>query len=106
MSSLGIVQISRARRGEPLASLFLAPCACCAGSGRQPSARAGAENLLTALRCERHPVARVRVAPGLRDFLAGPGAGAWRRAVERLGQEPPLVADPTLPPAEFAIDGG
>jgi ribonuclease G len=105
MSSLGIVQVSRARRGEPLAGLFLAPCACCAGSGRQPSARAGAEALLAALRRERRPVARVRVAPGLRDFLAGSGAGAWRRAVERLGQEPALAADPSLPPAGFAVDG-
>ena len=40
MSSLGIVQISRARRGQPLAGLFQAPCACCGGDGLQPRARA------------------------------------------------------------------
>ena len=37
VSSLGIVQISRARRGQPLASLFQAPCACC--GGLRPAAR-------------------------------------------------------------------
>ena len=49
MSSLGIVQISRARRGAPLAARFRAPCACCGGTGAEPSARVSAEQLLTAL---------------------------------------------------------
>jgi ribonuclease E/ribonuclease G len=104
MSSLGIVQLSRARRGQPLASLLAAPCARCGGSGHQPSSRAGAERLLLALRGIRGAVAGVRVAADLGAFLAGPGAAGWRHAVARLGQEPPRRVDPTLTPAGFAID--
>ena len=60
MSSLGVVQISRARRGQPLASLFLASCTCCGGSGHRTSPRADAERLFAALervawRRDRHP---------------------------------------------------
>jgi Rne/Rng family ribonuclease len=104
MSSLGIVQISRARRGEALASRFQAACAACRGSGRQPSARVGAEQLLQSLLHARGPVARIRVAADLRAFLAGQGASGWRRAVQRLGHEPPLTVDASLPPAGFTID--
>ena len=107
MSSLGIVQISRARRGEPLASLFVTPCACCAGSGRQPSARAGAEGLLTALAASAGPVARVRVAPGLRDS-SSPGPAPARGGARSSGSARSRRWSPTLAlaPAGFAVDGG
>ncbi len=104
VSSLGIVQISRARRGQPLAGLFQAPCACCGGDGLQPSARALAEPLLVALQNARHPVMGVRVVAPLRSFLTGAGADAWRRTVARVGYEPKLTLDPSLHRAGFAVD--
>lgn len=106
MSSLGIVQLSRARRGQPLAAQFLVPCSCCDGSGQQGSPRAGAERLLAELRRTRRPPGRVRVARDLADFLAGNGKRGWRYTVERLGSEPMLVTDARLPPGGFAIEEG
>lgn len=106
MSSLGTVLVSRARRGQPLAGLLQAACACCGGSGRQPSPRAMAERLLGELARRQRPVEAVRVAGDLMGFLrGGQGAAAWRQLARRIGYEPALTADPTLAPAGFAIEG-
>lgn len=106
MSALGIVQISRARRGEALADRLLARCARCGGAGHQPSARATAERLLGALLRETRPVDGVRVGAALERFLErGEGAGAWATLARRLGYRPRLAVDGTLPDAGFALDG-
>lgn len=104
MSALGIVQISRARRGEPLASRLQVRCRCCGGRGHEASPRAGAEALLRELAAAVRPAAAIRLSGELKRFLETEGAEAWRRAVERLGAAPPLVIDPSLPAAGFALE--
>ena len=104
MSSLGIVPLSRARRGQPLASRFLAECARCGGSGQVPSPRATAERVLMALRGARGLVARVRVPPAVRALLLA--SSAWREALARLGQAPELVADAALAAGELVVEEG
>jgi ribonuclease G len=104
VSSLGIVQISRARRGQPLASLFQVPCSCCSGGGLQPSGRALAEPLFAALQSARHPILGIRMVANLRAYLMETGAAGWRRTIERLGYEPRLTIDPSLHRAGFTID--
>lgn len=104
MTPLGIVQISRARRGEPLAARFVTLCACCGGTGQQPSARAGVERLLGELRRGKQPIERIRLARDLSDYLLGPAKPAWQHACERLGYTPPLTVDGALAPATFSID--
>ena len=104
MSSLGIVPLSRARRGQPLAARFLAPCGHCRGSGTEPSPRATAERTLAALRAARAPVRAVRVPPAVRSLLAG--SAAWRNLGQRLGSLPALEADPALPAGAFVLDAG
>lgn len=103
MSPLGIVQISRPRRGEPLASRFRAACAACDGTGLVPSPRAAAEALFAELRRRQRPAA-VRAGSELAAFLRGAGARAWRHLAERLGGEPPLAVDPDLPATGFAVE--
>ena len=102
MSSLGIVPMSRARRGEPLASRFLATCQHCGGSRCQPSPRVGAERVLAALRDARGVVGRMRVAPATRALLMA--STAWREAGQRLGVQPELLADPALAAGEMVIE--
>lgn len=106
ISPLGIVQISRARRGEPLAARHLAACACCGGSGTQPTPRIAAEQLLRALHGTRQPLVAVRVGAGLERFLRGEAAATWREAMGRLGYQPPLRTDPALKDTGFALDEG
>lgn len=104
MSSLGIVQISRARRSQPLAARHQAPCACCGGSGAQPSARANAERLVRELRARVRPVSAVRLGAELERFLQGEGAKAWQELAARLGYRPRLAVDPGLPATGFTVD--
>ena len=102
MSPLGLVALSRDRRGAPLASRFLAPCGACDGSGVAPSPRALAERVLRALRDARSMVRRVRLPPATRDVLAA--SAAWGEAVRRLGHQPELVGDRTLAAGLFVLE--
>jgi ribonuclease E/ribonuclease G len=101
MSPLGIVQISRARRGVALDARLRRACPACGGSGRIASLRLEAETLIGQLR--RHPSSprQLRAAPDLHAFLGGEGAPALAGAAP--GLTPAL--DPQLPPGGFAIDG-
>jgi Ribonuclease G/E len=104
MSYLGIVTMSRARRGQSLASRFLAPCARCGGGGVEPSSRATAERVLAAIRSARGIVGRIRMPPAVEALLAT--SAAWRNSVQHLGYEPVLVADGGLGPAAFVLEEG
>jgi Rne/Rng family ribonuclease len=97
MSPLGLVQLSRPRRGRTLAALLARPCAACAGSGRQPSLRAVAEGLIADLRRSRPP-ARLAVARDLARYLQGEAATAWASVIGA----PALVVDAELPPGAWA----
>ena len=102
MSSLGIVQLSRARRGAPLAARFRAPCACCGGTGGEPSLRAGAEQILIALQASRQMVGRIRLAPSLKRHLIG--STGWRHTVQRIGYQPELIGDDRLSGSSFVLE--
>ncbi len=105
MPALGLVAISRARRGEPLSARFLRPCPGCGGAGEVPGLRLQAERLLAELRGRTLPPAEVRVAADLQAFLGGEAGDPWRAAAARLGPVPALRADPALEPGGFAVGG-
>lgn len=105
MSPLGIVQVSRARRGEPLADRLGAACRCCDGTGRVAAPRLAAERLLRELEAARQPPGAVRVASDLARFLAEEGAAAWARLGARLGQAPRLVTDQGMAAGTFKFEG-
>jgi Rne/Rng family ribonuclease len=104
LPALGLIAVSRARRGEPLAARFLRSCPGCGGGGELPSLRMQAERLLAELRGRTLPPAEVWLAPDLQGFLAGDTGSPWRQGAARLGPVPTLRADPGLPPGEFAVD--
>jgi Rne/Rng family ribonuclease len=97
MSPLGLVQLSRPRRGRTLAALLARPCAACSGSGRQPSLRAVAEELIADLG-RRQPPAGLAVARDLARYLEGEAATAWAN----VRGAPALVVDADLPPGGWA----
>ena len=99
MSPLGLVQLSRPRRGRTLATLLTRGCPACGGTGRVPSLRAVAEELLGGLR--RGPaVRRVRAARDLAAYLKGEGAPAW----QAMAGQPPIEIDADLPPGGFVVE--
>lgn len=95
---LGLVQISRSRRGRALAALLQRPCDACGGSGRVPSLRAQAERLMGTLR--RSGGARVRAAPDLHAYLTGEAAEAWRATAGDVT----LARDPDLAAGSFTVE--
>ncbi|MFO1037324.1 MAG: ribonuclease E/G [Geminicoccaceae bacterium] len=100
MSPLGLVELSRARRGEPLAARFRRTCPTCDGNGSVPSLRASAEALLGELGSARTPPREVRVASDLAGFLEP--SPAWERTRSRLGPLA-LTVDPTLAPGGYRL---
>ena len=53
-SPLGLVELSRRRRRDSLASQYDAPCSCCAGSGRAKSVQTVCFEILRAVRRQQH----------------------------------------------------
>jgi ribonuclease G len=102
MSSLGLVTLSRARRGAALADRFTVPCGRCGGSGRDWSPRSAAERVIALLGAKTAPVARIRTAPAVKAVLEQ--AAAWREAVGRLGYAPDLIGDATLHGAQVELE--
>ena len=98
MSPLGLVQLSRPRRGRTLAALLARPCASCLGSGRQPSLRAVAEQLLARMR-QNPPTTRLAAAPDLARYLQTEAAAAWAG----LGAAPAVEVDAGLPAGAWTI---
>ncbi len=85
MSVLGLVHITRARRGQPLSARYRRHCSTCGGSGRVPSPEARLLALYQALRASARPVVAVRVGPQLAEHLRALadlswlGGTVWRR---------------------------
>lgn len=91
MSPLGIVQISRARRGRPLAARYRRPCRCCGAIGREPSLEAQIEALFSTLRSQAQPPRSIRCGQELAarlEQLALP----WLEGIA-LCRDPQLAAD-------------
>jgi Rne/Rng family ribonuclease len=103
MTSLGLVTLSRARRGAALADRFMTPCERCGGIGLDWSPRIAAERAVALLRAETAPVARVRMSPAAKTLLEK--APAWRETTERLGYVPDLVGDAGLHGAQVQLEG-
>ncbi len=97
MSPLGIMQVSRARRGRSLAVRWRRLCHCCQGTGREESLRARAEALYRDLRERSSPPRLLRTAPDLHAFLASRQPLAWLSGIT-------LEADATLPPGGFVLE--
>jgi ribonuclease E/ribonuclease G len=100
MSQLGLVQISRARRGRSLAARMLQACDACGGSGTIPSLRARAELVLGSLR--RESIRRIRAAADLAAYLDAGEAAQLRRV---MAPQTAIVADAALPPGAFELEG-
>ena len=98
MSPLGLVQLSRPRRGRTLAALMARPCGSCRGTGRQPSLRAVAEQIFARMR-ENPPVARLTAAPDLARYLETEAAAAWAG----LGAMPPIEVETGLPAGAWSV---
>jgi Ribonuclease G/E len=104
MSPLGLVQLSRRRKGPSLAEQLGRSCPRCAGSGLLPSVRRRSEELMRDLTRRPSGDRGASVAPDLHDYLAGPAAAAWRRFGERQGRAPVLQRDATLAPGDYRIE--
>lgn len=96
MSPLGLVQLSRARRGRRWSTRWHRPCPHCAGEGQIPSLRRQAEKVLAAMRGEAAPTAKLLLAPDLHAFM--------QRETPKALQMLSCRSDPTLAAGEFALE--
>ena len=103
MSPLGLIEISRARRGRPLADLLTRPCTICGGDGRLSGLRLEAERLIGSLRCRAGVPSAIQAAPDLVRYLEGPAANAWGRVAGEQAPGLRLEADPTLAAGMFIV---
>ncbi|MDP6564443.1 MAG: ribonuclease E/G [Alphaproteobacteria bacterium] len=107
MSELGLVELSRRRRGPGLAERLGEVCPCCAGSGHRPSARAVADNLLERIRREaaagKGRALAVTAAVEVVADLGGPDGALLTELAARHGCRVRLTADPELPRESFQV---
>lgn len=96
MSPLGLVELSRPRRGASLAARFSRACPSCAGSGRLPALARAAEAVFRDLATPPAPTELV-LARDLAEFLRGDAAAAW----DALPARPHLRTDPALAPGQW-----
>ncbi len=104
LPALGLVVLSRARRGEPLSARLQRPCPRCEGEGRVAGLRSEGERLLAELRGRTVPPGKVHLAPDLEAFLSGEEAAPWRQSLTRIGPVA-LVRDPALAPGSYRVEG-
>jgi ribonuclease E/ribonuclease G len=69
MSPLGIVELSRAKRGRSLAEWYKSTCAVCQASGLRPSHLAQAEAFWTHLQALRQPARKIELDQALDAFI-------------------------------------
>jgi Rne/Rng family ribonuclease len=103
LPALGLVILSRARRGEVATAKLERPCPTCGGQGRIASLAAQAERLLRELTGRGGRIARARVAPDLATYLADPAREPLSSRLQAHG----LVArveDATLAEGQFVVE--
>lgn len=97
VAGLGLVPLTRARRGRSLRERFRRPCGVCRGEGSEPSLEARLDELYWTLRELQTPPDRIRTAPDLYRFLTETGPHPWL-------SQPALVQDSGLPAGTFRIE--
>lgn len=106
---LGLVEMTRERRGPSLRRRLTVSCPACAGGGHAPRPTIGAgDGLRALLAAARTTPARAPVLAAAADVIAalrGPLAPAVAACGQRLGRAPVIVAEPALPAGRFRIDG-
>jgi Ribonucleases G and E len=104
---LGLIELTRERRGPSLRRQLSDACDAC-GEGWRKAAWVVAGDALRALiadgRANPGRLPRLAVAPAVADALAGPMAGARAAAEERLGGPITIESAPVLAPTAFRID--
>ena len=104
---LGLVELSRERRGPSLAERLAGACATCGGRGRVVSARwAGGDALRQVLAEARRGPATMptlAVAPPVAKALRGPLAAATADVESKLGGRLRLIASDALPAHGFRV---
>jgi ribonuclease G len=106
VSEFGLIEITRQRSRGNLEKLLTRSCPDCGGSGRVKTHLTVALELRRALLSPQvlsvaGATVRVRVRPGLAKFLAEEEP----TLLADVGIDVQLVADATLPPAHYEIDG-
>jgi ribonuclease G len=104
---LGLVELSRERRGSSLTRRLMANCGACGGRGRTISPRWVAGDALRALFADarRTPAKppRLAVAPSVLEQLRGPLAEATAEIEAKLGGRIELVETDTTPAGGFRL---
>lgn len=99
-TALGLVEMTRRRRGPSLAALLTQP------GGRMPSAETAALAALRQALATRGPVIVLTCAPLVADLLNGDLREACRQVNERLGGALKVTAEAALGPSGFEISAG
>jgi ribonuclease G len=104
---LGLVELSRERRGPSLTRRLTANCTACGGRGRPISPRWIAGDALRALLAEARLTAAkppsLVVAPAVLEQLRGPLADATADVESKLGARIELVESELLPAGDFRL---
>jgi len=106
----GLVELTRRRRREPLASAYLGPCDICEGTGVVLSPVALAYEALDKLHVEAEvrPMDKIAmtVSMEISDALKGRVAGALKRLQERLGCEIHIDVDEAFGVEDYEVHVG
>lgn len=104
MSALGLVELSRVRRGRPLADLLTRRCPACGGARVVPSLRSQAERLVDQLRRAQRAPARIRAAADLGRWLQERSGIGWEEVSARHAPGMALTIDRALPSGQFVLE--
>lgn len=106
-TALGLIELTRERRGPSLAALLTRPCGACDG-GREPApwlvAGAALRHLVAWARCNPGRFPRLAAPAAVAEALAGEMAGVRDAAAARLGGAVIVVVDGSLAAGTFRIE--
>jgi ribonuclease G len=104
---LGLVEMTRRRQRQPLASVLAGDCPACAGTGRIKSpltvALEALRGVVRTARAEPGRDVTVRAAPAVIEALEGLAAAACADVEERLGRALRLTGDGSLAADAFEV---
>jgi ribonuclease G len=110
ITKLGLVEMTRKRRGESLMQQMLAPCPCCGGRGKVLSPNTIAANIAAQLwqtiTDDNSPAFLVAAEPNVALALIGPEGAGVEHVEQRLGREIHVRTAPQTHPEHFEITPG